>query len=135
MSTGNTHVWLEVTERRQREFRDRSLKIFHLFCGSESGNWERECKLGGPTPTNQRVSEHPQCVGLASERSSSAPVPPWTSHAPPVASHMHSMYNTPIYFLKHPNATVATYKRRQMKHLKQASETLAKHIKNTSKPL
>jgi hypothetical protein len=28
--------------------------------------------------------------------------------------------------LKHPDVTVATYKRRQMKHLKQASETLAK---------
>jgi hypothetical protein len=28
--------------------------------------------------------------------------------------------------LKHLDATVATYKRKQMKHLKQASETLAK---------
>jgi DICT domain-containing protein len=35
--------------------------------------------------------------------------------------------------LKHPDATVATYKRKQMKHLKQASETLEitpeKHLK------
>jgi hypothetical protein len=28
--------------------------------------------------------------------------------------------------LKHPDAIVATYKRRQIKHLKQVSETLAK---------
>ena len=32
--------------------------------------------------------------------------------------------------LKHLDAIVATYKRRQIKHLKQASETLAKTSKN-----
>jgi hypothetical protein len=42
-------------------------------------------------------------------------------------------YATPNLLLKHPDATVATYKRRQMKHLKRAFETLAqtpeKHLK------
>jgi hypothetical protein len=33
---------------------------------------------------------------------------------------------TPDLFLKHPDTIVATYKRRQMKHLKQSSETLVK---------
>jgi hypothetical protein len=43
----------------------------------------------------------------------------------PCASHMqHSDLH-----LKHPNSTVATYKRRQMKHLKQTSKTLAKRMK------
>jgi hypothetical protein len=32
----------------------------------------------------------------------------------------------PDLLLKHPNVTVVTYERRQMKHLKQASETLTK---------
>jgi hypothetical protein len=31
--------------------------------------------------------------------------------------------------LKHQDATLATYKRRQMKHLRYASETLEKHLK------
>jgi hypothetical protein len=31
-----------------------------------------------------------------------------------------------IYLLKHPDATVTKYKEREMKHLKPASETLAK---------
>jgi hypothetical protein len=33
--------------------------------------------------------------------------------------------------LKYPYATVATYKKRQMKHLKYASKTLAKTTENT----
>jgi hypothetical protein len=33
---------------------------------------------------------------------------------------------TPDLYLKHPDAAVVAYKRRQMKHLKQASETLVK---------
>jgi hypothetical protein len=38
-------------------------------------------------------------------------------------------YAAPDLLLKHLDATVVTYKRRQMKHLKQASETLAKRLK------
>jgi hypothetical protein len=38
---------------------------------------------------------------------------------------------TPNLLLKHPNTTLAIYARRQMKHLKRASETLAKTPKNT----
>jgi hypothetical protein len=38
---------------------------------------------------------------------------------------------TPNLFLKHPDAIVATYKRRQMKNLRQASETLAKTLEKT----
>jgi len=38
---------------------------------------------------------------------------------------------TPDLLLKHPNATLATYVLRQMKHLKHASEALAKTPKNT----
>jgi hypothetical protein len=38
---------------------------------------------------------------------------------------------TPDLLLQHPDATLATFVRRQMKHLKHASETLTKHIKNT----
>jgi hypothetical protein len=38
---------------------------------------------------------------------------------------------TPDLYLKHPDTTVATYKRRQMKRLKQASETLAKKPEKT----
>jgi hypothetical protein len=37
--------------------------------------------------------------------------------------------------LKHPNETLATYVRRQMKYLKHASETLAKHLKTDEKSL
>ena len=37
---------------------------------------------------------------------------------------------TPDLLLKDSDATVATYKRRQMKHLKQASKTLAKTPEN-----
>jgi hypothetical protein len=32
--------------------------------------------------------------------------------------------------MKYPDATVATYKRRQIKHLKQVYETLAKTLEN-----
>ena len=34
----------------------------------------------------------------------------------------------PDLLLKHPDATLATYKRRQMKHLRYASETLATYV-------
>jgi hypothetical protein len=37
----------------------------------------------------------------------------------------------PYLLLKHPDAILATYKRRQMKHLKHASEILAKIPKST----
>jgi hypothetical protein len=37
----------------------------------------------------------------------------------------------PYLLLKHPDVILATYKRRQMKHLKHASETLAKIPKST----
>jgi hypothetical protein len=40
-------------------------------------------------------------------------------------------YATTDLLLKHPYATVATYKRRQMKHLKHASETLTKTPEKT----
>jgi hypothetical protein len=44
---------------------------------------------------------------------------------------MHIPCAAPDLLLKHPDATVATYKRRLMKHLKQAYETLAKTSENT----
>jgi hypothetical protein len=34
----------------------------------------------------------------------------------------------PDLHLKHPEATLATYKRRQMKHMRHASETLATYV-------
>jgi hypothetical protein len=34
----------------------------------------------------------------------------------------------PDLFLKHPDATFATYERRQIKHLRHASETLATYV-------
>jgi hypothetical protein len=37
--------------------------------------------------------------------------------------------------LKHPDTTVATYKRRQMKHFKQVSETLVKTLEKHLKPI
>jgi ERCC4-type nuclease len=37
--------------------------------------------------------------------------------------------------MKHPNATVATYKSRRMKHLKHVSETLAKTIRKHFKTI
>jgi hypothetical protein len=40
---------------------------------------------------------------------------------------------TPNLLLKYPDATVPTYKIRQMKHLKQASKTLAKTPENYCK--
>jgi hypothetical protein len=43
---------------------------------------------------------------------------------------MRILYVTPDLFLKHPDTIVATYKRRQMKHLKQAYEILAKMPEN-----
>jgi hypothetical protein len=39
-------------------------------------------------------------------------------------------YATSNLFLKHPDATLATYVRRQIKHLKYASETIAKTLEN-----
>jgi hypothetical protein len=39
--------------------------------------------------------------------------------------HYCNMCNIPIYFSKYPDATIATHKRRQMEHLRHASETLA----------
>jgi hypothetical protein len=36
---------------------------------------------------------------------------------------------TPDLLLKHPDATLTTYVLRQIKHLKHASEILAKHLK------
>jgi hypothetical protein len=41
----------------------------------------------------------------------------------------------PICFLKHPDATVATYKRRQIKHLKQVSEILVKMLEKHLKTI
>jgi O-succinylbenzoate synthase len=38
-------------------------------------------------------------------------------------------FAAPDLFLKHPDATLATYKRRQMKHLEHVSEMLKKHLK------
>jgi hypothetical protein len=38
---------------------------------------------------------------------------------------------TPDLLLKHSDATLATYIRRQMKHLKHTSETLVKTLENT----
>jgi hypothetical protein len=38
---------------------------------------------------------------------------------------------TPDLLLKHPNTTVATYVRRQLKHLNHASEALEKAPKST----
>ena len=51
--------------------------------------------------------------------------PPWKSpcHQP---LPMRIPCATPDLLLKHPDAAVATYKRRQMKHLKQVSEILTK---------
>jgi len=45
--------------------------------------------------------------------------------APPLASHAH-LCATPDILLKYPDAIFATYNRRQMRHLKHVSETLAK---------
>jgi hypothetical protein len=71
----------------------------------------------------------------------------WARAAPDVAhaapnvilvagcSHVHLMCTTPNLLLKHLDATVTTYKRRQMKHLKQTSETLAKTPENIYKLL
>jgi hypothetical protein len=68
----------------------------------------------------------------ASERTSSGPASPLnvvrTASHFPRASHMQHL----ILLLKHTNAT---YKPRQMKHLKQASKTLAKMPKEHLKPL
>jgi hypothetical protein len=76
----------------------------------------------------QRASEHPSSVELASERPSSGPAPPNRAQGPsrphPLSTRISCA--TPDLLLKHPNATVATYKRRQMKQLKHASETFTK---------
>jgi hypothetical protein len=45
---------------------------------------------------------------------------------------MHIPCATSDLLLKHPDTTLATYKKRQMKHLKHASETLAKQLKTTA---
>jgi hypothetical protein len=44
---------------------------------------------------------------------------------------MYLPHVTSDLFLKHPDVTIATYKRRQIKHLKHASKTLAKISENT----
>jgi hypothetical protein len=43
------------------------------------------------------------------------------------ATESEERYATTDLLLKHPDATLATYILRQMKHIKHASETLAKH--------
>jgi hypothetical protein len=48
-----------------------------------------------------------------------SPTPPW-----PLSTRIPCA--TPDLLLKHPDVTVAIYKRRQIKHLKQALETLVK---------
>jgi hypothetical protein len=80
----------------------------------------------GRCPHRERTSAYR--VGLSRERTSSGPMPPRMSSAPPAASQRISC-GTPDLLLKHPDTTVATYKRRQIKHLKQAYETLAKTAK------
>jgi hypothetical protein len=49
-----------------------------------------------------------------------------TAYAP-----SHFPCTTPDLLLKHPNAILVTYKRRQMKYLKHVSETLVKIPENT----
>jgi hypothetical protein len=51
-----------------------------------------------------------------------------TAHRRPLSTRIPCA--TPDLLSKHPDTTIATYKRKQMKHLKQASETLAKTPKN-----
>jgi len=41
----------------------------------------------------------------------------------------------PDVLLKHTDLAIAIYKKRQIKHLKQASETLAKMLENTLKTI
>jgi hypothetical protein len=47
------------------------------------------------------------------------------------AAESEDRYATPDLLLKHPDATLATYILRQMKHMKHASETLAKTAEKT----
>jgi hypothetical protein len=54
-------------------------------------------------------------VGLVREHTSSGPI----------AFHTYRMCNTCLLF-KHPDTTITQYKEREMKHLKQTSEILAK---------
>jgi hypothetical protein len=42
---------------------------------------------------------------------------------------------TPDLLLQHPDETLATYVRKQLKYLQHMSETLAKHLENTCKTL
>jgi hypothetical protein len=51
---------------------------------------------------------------------------PLQSSAPPWPLPTRITCATPDLLLKHPDVTVAIYKRRQMKHLKHALETLVK---------
>jgi hypothetical protein len=55
---------------------------------------------------------------------------PAASHCPPATDAI-ATCSTLDLLLKHPNETFAIYVRRQMKHLKYASETLAKNTLNT----
>jgi hypothetical protein len=71
----------------------------------------------------QRLSERPSALGL---RATTLNVPCAASRFPRASYVQHH-----DLLLRHLNTTVATYKRRQMKHLKEASETLAKMSENT----
>jgi hypothetical protein len=83
----------------------------------------------------------PSNIGLASECLSSGPTPPQTSLArgslAPLLLPMHIPFATPRSTFENSDAALATYKRRQIKHLKQAFEILAKtpkkHLKTIAK--
>jgi hypothetical protein len=60
-----------------------------------------------------------------SKRTGSGPALPSDIARAAARFHAHP-FATSNLLLKHSDATIATYKRRQLKHLKQASETLAK---------
>jgi hypothetical protein len=71
----------------------------------------------------QRLSERPSALGLRATALNVARAANCFSRASYMQYH--------DLFLRHLNTTVVTYKTRQMKYLKEASETLAKTSKNT----
>ena len=100
--------------------------FFRCFCSSVSSIFRRILQLLHRDVSNvdqvfAHVAMSPAraCVSRANVRASALPLP---THIPCA---------TPDLLLKHTDAIFATYKRRQMKHLKHASETLTKTPKNT----
>jgi len=91
-------------------------------------------KLAASDGTHQRASDHPSASRLRASAPAVAPCRPGhRPHLEPLSTRIPCA--TPDLFLKHSDATVATYKRRHMKHLKYASEnTYKKYLKNTWKP-